>query len=84
MSVVDIGKNEKNIFLFQNDQFFTKGNEICRNFCILVILKGLHQLKLKKSFGNRETMRKLYYYKFIIYLAFKKSILKNYNINSYT
>ena len=25
---MDIGKIEKNIFLFQNDKFFTKGSEI--------------------------------------------------------
>ena len=51
--------------------------------CILVILKGLHQQKLKRSFGCRE-MTLLHCYWFIKYLAFKKSILKNYHINSYT
>ena len=37
-SVVDIGLTEKNSFLLQNDQFFTKGVEISVNI-ILVILK---------------------------------------------
>ena len=29
-NVVDIGKTEKNNFLLQNDQFFTRGVEIIR------------------------------------------------------
>ena len=79
---MDIEKIEKNNFLLQNDQFFTKGVEIFRK-CIVVILKGLHQQKLKKSFRYK-MIRKSHCYKFIIYLTFKESILKNYEINSYT
>ena len=49
---------------------------------ILVILKGLHWQKLKKLFRYKEMIRKSHCYLFI-YMAFKKSILKNYQINRY-
>ena len=38
---MDIEKIEKNNFLLQNDQFFTKGVVIFRKQ-VLVVLKGLH------------------------------------------
>ena len=75
-SVVDIGKTEKTIFCCKNDPFITKGIEIFRKHLSSTVLQ-----KLKKSFHYTE-MTSHIVTKFIIYLAFKKSVLKTYHVNS--
>ena len=50
---MDIGKIQKNNFLFQNDQFFTKGEFLGK---ILVILKGLNW---QESFHYRKNDKKV-------------------------